>query len=112
MKKAIQEQARRLCRHTIIFTATDDRLVVTRALQGQTSLTIAAETGLSVSQVQYRIAKAQRDLGVRFRSEYRSGNSPLSSRMLAATQDMAAHYVDREIAPRFIPLAKPGIPKR
>jgi len=102
-----QEQtALQMRRHTVVFTKTLDRLVLVRALQGLTTKAIAAETGLSEAQVQYRILKAQRSQNTRFRNDYRSGQGSLVKAMLKATTSFGETLVRHKIAPHFAPMER------
>lgn len=108
----IEKQARKLATHTVVFTVgTKSQSVARLALQGLTTRTIADELGISESAAQYAILKAQRSLGVdtRFRRDYRNGASPLARRMMRSTENLARQFVSRQIAPKFIRLAAPGV---
>jgi DNA-binding NarL/FixJ family response regulator len=107
----IKDEARKLCTHTIVFRDPMEQLVVARALAGRTTASIAEEFGLTESQVTYRIVKAQRSLGARFRYEYRHGSTPLARAMAAATERMAIRLVTTKIMPKFRKLARPGVPR-
>lgn len=109
----VAREARKLCRHTICYTDAQSRLIAARALQGITTKAIADELGITESQVQYAILKAQRSQGVdvRFRRDYRNGDSPLARRILQSTKDIALDVVSRKIAPKFVRLAAPGVPR-
>ncbi len=107
----IKREARALCTHTIVYRDIVEKLVVARALAGRTTASIAEEFGLSEWQVSYRISKAQRALGVRFRAEYRNGTSKLARAMALRSQDLALQMVTRKITPKFAPLARPGVPR-
>ncbi len=112
-KQKVSNEARKLCRHTICYTDARSRMIAARALQGITTKAIAMELDATESQVQYAILKAQRSLGpdVRFRRDYRSGDSPLARRLLQSTQKIALDVVTRKITPKFVRLAAQGVPR-
>jgi len=107
----IEKEARKLCTHTIVFTDITEKLVAVRAMQGRTTRAIAAEFGLTPSEAQYRIIKAQKSLKTRFRADYRSGEGKLAARMLQATTDIAMQVVEKKVAPQFVPFARAGVPR-
>lgn len=107
--KEIEKTARKLCRHKIVFTDISDVLVAVRAMQGRSTKAIANELGVSETQAQYRIMKAQDALGTKFRSDYRNGLGPVAKKMLRATEAIGLRVVERQIAPKFIPFAAPGV---
>jgi len=107
----IEKAARKLCTHTVIFTDITDKLVAVRAMQGRTTGAIAHEFGLTKSEAQYRITKAQKSLNTRFRADYRNGEGELAAKMLAATTNIARQVVEKQIAPKFIPFARSGVPR-
>lgn len=109
--KEIEAKARKLCRHTITYTQPVDAMCAVRAMQGRTTLSIAEELGLSISQVSYRIIKAQKWMKTRFRSEYRNGTSSMAMHMLRATEKFGIAEVREHIAPHFIPFGKQGVPR-
>lgn len=111
MSATIEKQARKLCRHKIVYTDISDILVASRAIQGRSTRAVATELGISESQAQYRISKAQRRLGVKFRADYRNGTGAVAKRMLKATEQIAMKFVRNEVAPKFIPFAAPGVPR-
>lgn len=110
--KRIEQEARKLCTHTIVFTDALSRRAAARAMQGQSTKAIAAELGISVHEAQYRIAKAQKSQGTRYRADYRNNSSPLTRRMLKATEGIALQEIDRKVAPKFIPFARSGVPRQ
>lgn len=107
----IKREARKLCRHTVIFTDATDILVTVRGLQGRTTKAIAKELGITESQAQYRILKAQKSVGTKFRSDYRNGTGTVAQKMLRITEGIGMKYVRNTIAPKFIPLGSAGIPR-
>lgn len=107
----IKKEARKLCRHTIIFTDVTDILVAVRGMQGRTTKAIAAELSITESQAQYRILKAQKSIGTKFRADYRGGTGAIAQKMLKATERIGMGVVREQIAPQFIPLASPGVPR-
>lgn len=107
----IKKEARKLCRHTVIFTDATDILVAVRGMQGRTTKAIAHELGITESQAQYRILKAQKSLNTRFRSDYRNGTGAVALQMLKATQRIGMKVIRDEVAPKFIPLGSAGIPR-
>ena len=109
--KQIEKSARKLCRHKIVFTDIGEALVAVRAMQGRSTKAIAHELGFSEGQAQYRVMKAQNSQGTRFRADYRSGTGPVAKKMLRATEAIGMRVVERQIAPRFIPFAKAGVPR-
>jgi len=107
--KTTDQQARKLCRHTVVFTQAVDARAAAMAMQGLTTKAIARELGISEAMAQYRISKAQNSLRTRFRGDYRNGNGVLALRMRQATEKMALAYVRLRIAPKFIPYAAQGV---
>ena len=107
----IKKEARKLCRHTVIFTDATDVLVAVRGMQGRTTKAIAHELGITESQAQCRILKAQKSMGTRFRADYRGGSGAVAQQMLKATERIGMGVVRKEIAPKFIPFASPGVPR-
>lgn len=105
----VEAAARRMCRHTIVFTDELDILVGVRAMQGRTTKSIADELGLTESQVSYRIKKAQDSVKTKFRHDYRNGEGKLAKRMARASESIAVEFVQKQIAPQFIPLARQGV---
>lgn len=107
----IEKEARKLCTHTIVFTDPLSRQAGAMALQGRTTKSIADELGITLSEAQYRINKAQKSKQTRFRADYRNGTGPLAKKMQRATNPIALTYIDREVAPQFIPFARAGVPR-
>lgn len=107
----IKKEARKLCTHTIVFTDHTDKLVAVRAMQGRTTKAIAHELGITESEAQYRITKAQNSMNTRFRSDYRSGNGGMAQKILRATEHICLNVVERKIAPQFTPFASAGVPR-
>lgn len=107
----IKREARRLCRHRIVFTDVSDVLVAVRAMQGRSTKAIAAELGVSETQAQYRVMKAQNSMKTKFRADYRNGTGAIARKMLRATEQIGMRVVERQIAPKFIPFAAAGVPR-
>jgi DNA-binding Lrp family transcriptional regulator len=107
----IEREARKLCRHKIVYTDISDIMVAVRAMQGRSTKAIAAELGVSETQAQYRVMKAQDSMGTKFRSDYRNGTGAIAKKMLRATEAIGIRVVERQIAPKFIPFASPGVPR-
>jgi len=108
----IETEARKLCRHTSVFTDTTDVRVAVRGMQGRTTKSIARELGLTESQVQYRILKAQKSVATKFRADYRNGDGPIAMQMLKATEKIGMGIVRQQIAPKFVELAALGVPRK
>lgn len=113
MKKPtkIEQEARKLCRHTIVFTDLQSATAASLAMQGISTKAIAGELGLSEAQAQYRVSKAQASMKARFRADYRNGRGPVVRQMLKATDAIASKVVQDQIAPKFIPFARLGVPR-
>lgn len=108
----IDKRARKLCTHTVVFTAgTDSRVALVMALGGMSTKAVAARLGISEAQAQYRISKGQKPLKTRVRRDYRDGRGPLAEQMLKAVMPIADRFVDRKVTPLFAPLARPGVPR-
>lgn len=107
----IKREARKLCQHTVVFTDTTDVLVAVRGMQGRTTKAIARELGITESQAQYRILKAQKSMGTRFRADYRGGTGGIAAKMLRATETIGMAVVRKQVAPKFIPFARAGVPR-
>lgn len=107
----IEKQARKLCTHTIVFTDLTEKMVAVRAMQGRTTRAIAQEFGITESEAQYRIIKAQKSLNTRFRRDYRNGDGKVAQKMLRATEQIGLAVVEKQVAPKFIPFARSGVPR-
>ena len=107
----IKKEALKLCRHTVILTDATDILVAVRGMQGRTTKAIAKELGITTSQAQYRILKAQNSLNTRFRADYRNGTGAIALQMLKATERIGMKVIRDDVAPKFIPLGSAGIPR-
>lgn len=107
--RKIDNKTGRFCHHTVVFTDKADILCAVRAMQGRSTASIAEELDLTFSQVTYRIIKAQRSIGTRFRSAYRDGTSDMAKRMIRATQQFGITQVQNLVAPKFIPFAANGV---
>lgn len=98
---SLQTTAKRLHTHKVVFTAQDDVECAIRALLGQSTVAIAAATGLSESQVQYRVSKARIN-----RWEFRNGQSWMAKQMIRQMRPVASSHVANHIAPQFSHLAE------
>lgn len=107
----IEKEARKLCTHTIVFTDPLSRKAAARAMQGRTTKSIAEELGITFHEAQYRINKAQKSRDTRFRRDYRDGTGKVAQKMMQATESIAMHEIDQNIAPQFIPFARAGVPR-
>lgn len=107
----IKQEARKLCRHTIVFTDVESATVASLAMRGISTRAIADELGLSAAQAQYRVSKAQNSLKTRFRADYRNGRGAVVRQMLKATDHIASKVVRDQVAPQFIPFARAGVPR-
>ena len=104
-KAALEDAARRLHTHTVVFEKNSlEETVVAMAQIGQSNQEIARSTGLSLAQVQYRISKAQREAHTRWRSEFRNGGG-LAHTAILAVMDQARKVVREQVAPAYLPLA-------
>lgn len=108
----IEKEARKLCTHTIVFTDPVSKRAGALALRGISTKAIAEELGITMHEAQYRVDKAQKSQGYRYRAAYRNGSTPLAKKMLRATEDIALHEIERNVAPQFIPFARSGVPRR
>jgi hypothetical protein len=96
----IQKAARSLHTHTVVFkTGSDEDFAARYGMMGLTTKAIAAKTGLTESQVQYRLGKAK--IKRAGKEGYRNGTNPFAQRVLAVGIKMAKSVVADEIAPRF-----------
>lgn len=113
--KEMEKEARALCNHTIVYTDPESKRIAMMALKGKTTKRIAMALGVTESTAQYRIQKAQRRLGVRFREAYRSGGHTsrklerMLDRMDRVSDRIAQRFVETQIAPQFIPFARQGV---
>lgn len=107
----IESEARKLCRHSVVFEDATDILVAVRGMQGRSTKAIARELHITPSQAQYRITKAQNSMGTRFRADYRNGRSELSNQMLKATEQLGIEVVRKRVAPKFVKHAAPKFVK-
>lgn len=96
----IQKAARSLHTHTVVFkTGSDEDHAVRYAMCGQTTKAIAAKTGLTEAQVQYRLTKAKvKRTG---KDGFRNGTNPFAVKVLNYGFKLAKSVVADEIAPRF-----------
>lgn len=100
-----RKEARKMCRHTVVFDDMVDITVAVRAMQGRTTKAIASEIGISPAMVQYRIIKAQRSVNQKFRSDYRNGTGTVTLAMMRATEKIGVAFVRGRITPKFKPQA-------
>jgi len=94
--------------HLVVFKAGSDEDYVARyGMLGISTKAIAAKTGLSEGQVQYRLSKG----GVKRAGKdgYRNGTNPFAKRVIAAGVRMAAAEVAKRIAPKFAGVSESGI---
>lgn len=108
----IDATARKLCTHTVVFTDAASRRAVAMAMQGMSTKAIAKALGITLSEAQYRISKAQKSMRTRFRQDYRNSSSPLAKQMMQVTEKLALQTVDRDIAPKFVPFARQGVSRK
>lgn len=111
MKHTVAKEARKLCTHTVVFTDPISRKAAALALRGQSTKAIAAALKITIHEAQYRINKAQKSQGRHYRADYRNNSSPLTQRMLLITERLALSEIDNKVAPKFIPLARAGVPR-
>jgi len=101
----LQKQILKLHTHVIVFKKDSiEELVAIKAQAGKTTRRIAEETGLTEAQVQYRISKAQNELGISFRKEFRNGGG-FSDIAEEAIAQAASQRIQKQIAPKFLPFA-------
>lgn len=103
MTKAIKETAKRLHTHTVVFREEEQIECASMAMFGQTTKSIAHALGISESKAQYRIAKAQGVLGIRFREQFRNGRSEFAKFVMKAGRSLARKKIASDIVPRFAP---------
>lgn len=82
--------------HIVLFTSTEDVECAVRAMFGQSTKAIMAETGFSPGQISYRVKKA----GIS-RQDFRDGKTDLARRMIQIGRRHAVQTVRTEIAPKF-----------
>ena len=114
MKKddtTLQERAARLHTHTVVYRSKSlEETVAALAELGWSTkainqyITARFNAELSPSAVQYRISKAQRSIGTRFRRDYRNGG-PMAIAAARAAIDLARKDIQERVAPKFLPLA-------
>lgn len=96
---------KRHTRHKIVYDGSivGDIEVVMLAMSGMTTKAIAQETGLSPTQVQYRISKAQRGEGLEigYRAQWRSGSSPWLKQFRRVVQPAMAHHIKTTLPKKF-----------
>lgn len=101
----LQKAALRLHTHIVVFKAgSEEERVAVMAQAGLTTNAIADKTGLTAHQVQYRILKAQREVGqhgVRFRQEFRNGDG-LATLAVEAIAGAGRKRIQREVTPKFL----------
>jgi hypothetical protein len=104
----ITKRARRMHTHLVVFKAGSDEDFVARyGMLGLCTRAIAAKTGLSEGQVQYRLAKG----GVKRAGKdgYRNGTNQFAKKVLAVGVRMARAEVANKIAPKFAGVSVTGI---
>jgi len=99
-------------RHWLVFSAdSQETQVAVWAQCGLSTRAIASKANITVAQAQYRISKAQRAVGAKFRADYRNG-----SELAYAAADFLAPRLRKVImdtvAPKFMPLAAEGVLKK
>jgi hypothetical protein len=109
--KKIEQEARRMCRHTVVYTAKTDIRAASLAMMGRTTKSIARDLDITESQAQYRIKKAQDSLDTRFRANYRNGDGALVFAMQERIMRMAETQVRKFVTPKFVPFARAGVPR-
>jgi hypothetical protein len=102
---SLKKQALKLHTHVVVFKQNSkEETVAAMAQFGQTTKAIATTTGLTPAQVQYRVSKAQNEMGRKFRSEFRNG-SVIAVRVMKAHLGEAREVIQKSVAPKFVPLA-------
>jgi predicted transcriptional regulator len=104
--KELNAQAKMIRTHIVIFQDNTEILAAVRAMQGRTTKSIAEELGITESEAQYRITKAQRAMGTFFRRDYRSGLGAFSKFVDKATTQRAREIVAQNVASQFAAYAK------
>ena len=101
----LQQEALKLHTHIVVFRANSvEETVAAMAQGGATTKAIAKAVGMSQHEAQYRITKAQREMGVRFRTEYRNGGGLFDEAMSAILRSARAR-IQKNVTPKFLPLA-------
>jgi hypothetical protein len=96
-----KQAAGKLHTHIVVFkNGSDEDIAARLALCGQSTRAIMEQTGLTESQVIYRLHKARVK-----RAEFRNGTSDFAQRALPVITRMAAVVVRENIAPKFAPFA-------
>ncbi len=99
--KKVMDAAAKLHTHVVVFRAGSDEDIAARlALCGLSTAAIMEETGLSESQVIYRLNKARIK-----RRAYRDATGDFAKRLLRIGTRMAAEEVRTQIAPKWLPRA-------
>lgn len=88
--------------HTVVFSPGKDEDCVAMALLGFSTIAIASKTGLTQSQVGYRVRKASVK-----RWDTRHGKSEMANQIWKLVAGRAKAQVKSDIAPKFLPLG-PG----
>ena len=99
----VAHEALKMHTHVVIFKRdSEEERVAIKAQAGKTTKAIAREMGMTVSEAQYRILKAQRLMGVRFRAEYRNGGgcADLAERAIAKK---ASRRIQQHVTPKLLP---------
>jgi hypothetical protein len=101
----LEAEVKRMHTQTVVFKSnSEEEDVAWLARTGWTTKAIAATIGVSEAQAQYRILKAQRQVGVRFRSEFRNG-SPLALKAAKAVEADVRAEIQEKVTPKFLPSA-------
>ena len=108
----LEKKAARFHTHIIVFKrGSEETRCAIKAMIGKSTKRIAREMGISESMAEYRILKAQRAMGVRFRQMYRNGGGngnsgrDLADYAEAAMEKRTSRIIQRNVTPRFLPLA-------
>ena len=91
-------------RRRVTFEDPDDQEALIQAQIGIGNREISRVTGLSGSQITYRLSQAKRRLGREhgFRVDWRNGNHPLFKRMLSDYSAIMRKEIERRIVPQIV----------
>lgn len=106
MRATYSAQARPKSRHKIVFDRDTDIEAVVLAQLGYSTHLIKERTGLSDSQIVYRLGKAKRaeglPVGEGFRTQWRAGTSTMARTILATYAPRMRREVRKTLPSKFV----------
>lgn len=93
----------RRTRHKITFADSQDRSALLWGQIGIGNREIQRRSGMTDSQINYRLAKGKKGLGLEhgFRVEWRNGNHPLLEKIMKEYAHVMIKEIERKLVPQF-----------